>query len=116
MIPQNSKDAERILNSIAKRQLTNTAKPVKYITLKKRTSEDLEAAGLPDILQDRNVRPFDDGLYFEFNEIIKPKQIHFECRTDNQDVESCDFRLFMMDKERTLMSDIEDSWETKEII
>jgi hypothetical protein len=32
------------------------------------------------------------------------------------DAESCDFRLFMIDKEKTVMVDNDLGWETKEIV
>lgn len=39
------------------------------------------------------------------------------CKTDVAiDAESCDFRLFEINKEKTLYNDVEHSWEQKEII
>lgn len=58
----------------------------KAITLKKKPAEMISN------------KPFDDGLYFTF-EKSKPKHISFECKTDNADVEACDLRLFLTNKE-----------------
>ena len=68
---------------------------------------------------DKNVliRPFDDGLFIDFKKLIKPHQISFMCKTDVAiDAESCDFRLFEINKEKTLYNDVEHSWEQQEII
>lgn len=77
--------------------------PDKMITVRKKV-------GTPEG-EDINIRPFDDGLYFDFGKLIKPKQISFECKsTKAVDAESCDFRVFAMNKERTLFEDLEDGW------
>ena len=82
--------------------------PEKFITLTKK-EETTEG-------EDINIRPFDDGLYFDFGKLIKPKQISFECKTDRAlEAESCDFRIFAMDKEKTLFEAKENSWEQAEI-
>ena len=68
---------------------------------------------------DVKIRPFDDGLYFDLgeNNIIKPHHVHFECKTDNaESAESCDFRLFALNREKTLYADNTEGWEQKEIV
>jgi hypothetical protein len=38
------------------------------------------------------------------------------CKTDVAlEAESCDFRLFQLDKEKTILEDVENSWEKKQI-
>jgi len=81
--------------------------PGKYITLKKKENDNKNVL----------IRPFDDGLYFNFKDIIKPHHISFYCKTDTAlEAESCDFRLFQLNKEKTIMENVENSWEQKEII
>ena len=57
------------------------------------------------------MKPFDDGLYFRFGGIIKPKHISFMCKTDNEDAESCDLRLFQINSEKTQWTDNDYGWE-----
>ena len=40
----------------------------------------------------------DDGLILEFN-TQKPEHVTFDCKTNNVETESCDLKLFNMDKE-----------------
>ena len=62
------------------------------------------------------IKPFDDGLYFDFKEFIKPKHISFYCMTDDEKAESCDFRLFKVNKDKTEWKDNDYGWEQKEIV
>lgn len=88
-----SGDAKRILNEAAidARMSPNPkSNKGKFITLKK--TKDMDNV---------QIRPFDDGLYFKFDKLIKPKHISFYCKTDNADVESCNFRVFEVNTVRT---------------
>ena len=78
----------------------------KFITLKKKEND----------YENQNVliKPFDDGLYFKFSKIIKPKHISFYCKTDNsEEAESCDLRMFQLNKDETLWENNEYGWEQK---
>ena len=87
----NSGTSRRMLDYSPHRALTaDPTKTGKFITLKK-----LKHDG------DVQTRPFDDGLYYLFDKLIKPKHISFYCKTDDKDQESCDFRLFHVNKEDT---------------
>ena len=87
----NSGTTRRMLDFSPHRGLTvNPLTTGKFITLtKKKITENVQ------------VRPFDDGLYYLFDKLIKPKHISFYCKTDNEAVESCDFRLFHVNKADT---------------
>ena len=74
------------------------ARKGKFITLQKRELSEED--------EDVHVKPFDDGLYFRFNDLIKPKHISFYCKTGHvEEHESCDFRLFMLDQDEFRLED-----------
>jgi len=50
----------------------------------------------PPILQ-QGLQTFDDGLIYSF-ENQRPKHVTFSCKTDNEDDESCDFKMFNINK------------------
>jgi len=67
--------------------------------------------------EDVQIKPFDDGLYFRFEKLIKPKHISFYCKTDQvESHESCDFRLFQINKDKTYWEDNDYGYEQKEMI
>lgn len=39
---------------------------------------------------------FDDGVYFSFDRDVRPGHVQFFCKTDNEEAESCNLRLFQM--------------------
>lgn len=102
-----SESARRILNQTALRGLSENPehKSGKFITLKK----------LPDDRGNVKIRPFDDGLYFKFDKIIKPKHVSFYCKTDDEASEACNFRMFQLDNDNTEWEDNDYGWEQKEI-
>ena len=60
------------------------------------TKSKVEASEDPPVLQ-KGIQTFDDGLLIEF-ENHKPKHVTFSCKTDNEDDESCDFKMFNINK------------------
>ena len=39
---------------------------------------------------------FDDGVVYSLKEDYKPSHVQFFCKTDNEEAESCNLRLFQM--------------------
>ena len=86
------------------------ARKGKFITLTKLELEEGEE-------DDVQIKPFDDGLFFRFEKLIKPKHISFYCKTDQVKMhEACDFRLFQLNKEKTYWEDNDYGYEQKEMI
>lgn len=110
--PLDSSSGRRILDQVAKASKTSVNPEKfngKYITLKKKA----DAADHENVL----IKPFDDGLYFQFKDKIKPRQVSFYCSTDTaEEAESCDIRLFQLNKDKSVLEDVETSWKQREII
>lgn len=69
----------------------------KTVSLKKKDNEPTEKS-----------QYFDDGIMFSF-EKQKPEHVSFYCKTDKQDKESCNFRLFRQGTEESMG----DQWNAK---
>jgi len=95
-VDKTPKSSRRLLNELTLRGLSvNPVTTGKFITLKKLKNKD----------ESNKIKPYDDGLYFKFDKIIKPKHVSFYCKTDDKSNESCDFRLFQVNTEKTQWED-----------